>query len=70
MTLQRLPDPLLNPTTIIDRALAIAPSGSCHSVNQLRQLLKREGFDNIERDLQGDALNRQLIDTIKGAGLS
>ena len=47
------------PTTL-ERAFALARSGSCAGVNDIRLTLKRERFDNIQAHLAGPAINRQL----------
>lgn len=59
------------PTTpIADRALELARSGECPSVNHIRQRLRREGYDRIANELSGPAVNRMLIDAIRAVPLS
>ena len=48
-----------SPTTL-ERAFALARSGSCASVQDIRLTLKRERFDNVEAHLAGPSLARQL----------
>ena len=47
-------------TSTIERAFALARSGSCTSVQDIRVSLKRERFDNVEAHLAGPSLARQL----------
>ncbi len=54
-------------TPIAERALELARSGMCHSVNQVRQELRREGYDRIVSDLAGPVMNRALVDAIREA---
>jgi hypothetical protein len=44
----------------IERAFALARSGRCASVAEIRSELKRERFDNVEAHLAGPSLARQL----------
>jgi len=48
-----------SPTTL-ERAFALARSGSCSSVSDIRLALKRERFDQVEAHLAGPSLGRQL----------
>jgi len=47
------------PTTL-ERAFALARSGSCASVNDIRLRLKAERFDQVDAHLAGPAIARQL----------
>jgi len=47
------------PTTL-ERAFAIARSGTCATVAEIRLKLKRERFDQVEAHLSGPSINRQL----------
>jgi hypothetical protein len=47
------------PTTL-ERAFALARSGSCLSVQDIRVTLKRERFEHVEAHLAGPSLGRQL----------
>ncbi|HEX7848418.1 MAG TPA: hypothetical protein VF485_01675 [Sphingomonas sp.] len=49
------------PLTMIERAIQLAQSGDCHSVNDVRQRLRREGYVGIGVELAGVAINRELI---------
>lgn len=48
-----------SPTTI-ERAFALARSGTCASVADIRAALKRERYDQVEAHLSGQAITRQL----------
>ena len=48
-----------NPTTI-ERAFTLARSGSCTSINDIRQQLRAERFDQVDAYLAGPSLGRQL----------
>jgi hypothetical protein len=47
------------PTTL-ERAFALARSGRCASVQDIRLTLKHERFDQVEAHLAGPSLGRQL----------
>ncbi len=47
------------PTTL-ERAFALARSGTCASVGDIRLMLKRERFDQVEAHLSGHSIGRQL----------
>jgi len=47
------------PTTI-ERAFALARSGECSGVDEIRQQLKRERFDQVDGHLAGYSINREL----------
>ena len=50
---------MTDPTTL-ERAFALARSGSCASVQDIRLTLKRERFEHVEAHLAGPSLGRQL----------
>lgn len=50
---------MTNPTTI-ERAFALARSGTCASVNDIRQRLREERFEQVDAYLTGPSLGRQL----------
>ena len=54
------------PTTI-ERAVELARSGECPSVNHIRQRLRREGYEGIGIDLASVQINRELIALIHAA---
>ena len=47
------------PTTL-ERAFALARSGTCAGVQEIRLTLKRERFDQVEAHLAGASINKQL----------
>jgi hypothetical protein len=56
--------------TTLERAFALARSGSCTSVQDIRLTLKRERFDNVEAHLAGPSLARQLRSLCEAARVS
>ena len=53
--------------TTIERAFTLARSGSCASVNDIRQRLRAERFDQVDAYLAGPSLSRQLRDLCQQA---
>lgn len=49
------------PTTI-ERAYALARSGECNGVSEIKARLKREGYADVVGQLYGPTLQRQLRD--------
>ena len=54
------------PTTL-ERAFALARSGTCASVADIRQRLRAERFDQVDAHLAGPSLARQLRDLCQEA---
>ena len=50
---------------IIERAFELARAGSCRSVNDVRQALRREGYEGVHAHLHGTTINRQITGLIK-----
>ena len=50
----------MHETTTLERAFILARSGSCGSVGDIRQALKRERFDQVDAHLAGHSIGRQL----------
>ena len=50
----------MNTPTTLERAFALARSGTCASVNDIRVRLKAERYDNVDAHLSGAAITRQL----------
>ena len=46
--------------TTLERAFALARSGSCATVNDIRLQLRAERFEQVDAHLAGPAINRQL----------
>jgi hypothetical protein len=55
------------PPTMIARAIQLAQSGDCRSVNDVRQRLRREGYVGIGVELAGIAINRELVEHLHAA---
>lgn len=53
--------------TTLERAFELARSGQCDSVNDLRQRLRREGYDAVHLHLHGASINKQLADLMHAA---
>ncbi len=51
----------------LERALQLARGGQCKSVNDVRQALRRKGYEAVHHDLHGAAINRQLVDLLAEA---
>lgn len=63
----RLSEFMSEPLTTIERAIQLAQSGDCSSVNDVRQRLRREGYIGIGVELAGVAINRELVDYLHAA---
>jgi len=63
----RLSESMSEPLTTIERAIQLAQSGDCRSVNDVRQRLRREGYVGIGAELASVAINRELIDHLHAA---
>ena len=48
------------PPTTLERAFALARSGSCANVHEIRARLRAERFDQVDAHLAGPAIARQL----------
>ena len=46
--------------TTLERAFALARSGECLTINDIRARLKSERFDQVDAHLAGPAIARQL----------
>ncbi|WP_294288156.1 hypothetical protein [uncultured Sphingomonas sp.] len=53
--------------TVVERAIEVAGSGRCHSVNHIRQTLIREDYADVGNALKGHAVNQQLIALIRSS---
>lgn len=54
--------------SILERAFQLARGGQCRSVNDIRQALKSERFDQVEAHLSGGAIKKQLQLAMAAAG--
>jgi hypothetical protein len=50
----------LTDVSTIERAIELARSGSCTTMEDIRRSLKREGADGIEQHLASGTLRKQL----------
>jgi len=50
---------MTQPTTL-ERAFTLARSGTCVSVDEIRQQLRRERYDHVDSHLAGHSISRQL----------
>ena len=46
--------------TTLERAFALARSGTCANVHEIRQQLRAERFDQVDAHLVGPTISRQL----------
>jgi hypothetical protein len=46
--------------SILERAFALAKSGECGSVDDIRRKLKTERYESIDQHLAGPSIKRQL----------
>lgn len=51
----------------LERAFELARSGECKSLTDLLTKLRREGFENVRRHLDGAGIQRQLRDLMNAA---
>lgn len=52
----------------IERAFQLARAGACHSVNDIREQLLREGHANVLNHLQGMSIKKQLAAVLAARG--
>ncbi len=57
-------------TTIIERAVELASTGSFRRITQIEQVLRREGHTHAFEHLQGKKIRRELNACIRQARLS
>jgi hypothetical protein len=51
---------MLNQMNTIERAFALASTGTCRSVTDIRAQLKRECYEAVDAHLSGSMIQRQL----------
>jgi hypothetical protein len=51
----------------VERAFALASSGECASLPEIRARLMKEGFSQVMEHLDGPSIKRQLSELIKAA---
>ena len=49
----------------VERAFQLARGGTCQSVNDIREHLKREGCTNYDEHLAGPLIRKQLLALMK-----
>jgi hypothetical protein len=52
-------------TSVVERAFEVA--GSCATIEDIRRLLREEGFSQVDAHLGGRTIRRQLKLLLKGA---
>ncbi|KQM65623.1 hypothetical protein ASE75_05070 [Sphingomonas sp. Leaf17] len=53
--------------TTAERAIELASSGACRSVNEIRQTLRREGRDDVHTTLNTPAINMAIVAAIRAS---
>ena len=53
--------------TILERAFALAKSGECEGVDDIRRRLKKEQYGSIDAHLAGRSIKRQLFELCSSA---
>jgi hypothetical protein len=56
-----------HPVGTVERAFALARGGKCSNTEDLRRLLKAEGFEDVDQHLGGRALHQQLKAVLKAS---
>ncbi len=60
---------MTNRLTTVERAFELARSGTCADVSHITQRLKAEGFDDVEGQLTGGSIRKQLRDLCAAAAV-
>lgn len=50
----------MTPSSTIERAFALARSGTCANLHEIRLKLRAERYDQVDAHLAGSAISRQL----------
>ena len=58
----------MNDRTILERAFVLARSGRCESLNDVREILSREGYSNVDAHLTGGVIRKQLTALLEASG--
>jgi hypothetical protein len=53
---------MIGRASIVERAFALAESGSCDTIERLRRCLLREGSEQVDSHLAGTFIRRQLLE--------
>jgi hypothetical protein len=59
----------MNNGSTVQTAFALARSGDCGGIDDIRRLLKRDGHDQVDAHLSSRSLSRQLRDLCIEAAL-
>ena len=51
----------------VERAYELARSGRCHSVDEIRTMLMREGYEAVQAHLTGPSIKKDLAALCKAA---
>jgi len=51
----------------IERAFELARGGQCHTVDEIRRSLMREGYESVQSHLSGPSVTRQMKEAILAA---
>lgn len=54
----------------VERAFQLARSGACHSVNDIREQLLREGYPSVLSHVSGMSIKKQLGAILAARGVS
>jgi hypothetical protein len=54
----------------VERAFQLARAGACHSVNDIRERLLREGYQNVLSHVSGMSIKKQLNAILAARGVS
>lgn len=52
---------------IVERALELAGRGACRTVGEIRTVLRKEGYENVDQHFDGRAFKAQLTTLIKSS---
>ncbi len=56
-------------TSTLERAFQLARAGACHSIDEIRQQLNLEGYENVHGHLHGASLQKQLKAALAARGV-
>lgn len=60
---------MVSGVSTIERAFQLARTGACHSVEDIRQQLTNERYDNVHGHLNGASIQRQLREALAARGV-
>lgn len=59
---------MIDGVSTLDRAVQLASSGTCASINHIRQQLRREGYLDVVPALAGATINQHLVKLLRQPG--